>query len=264
MTAAGSRGAGSPESRRAAAVDLLDWAGSLPFTVADRSDPKPKRLRVTRETVASAAELRTDRIRASPGWRGPGDTAIRIEHIVLTAERGAYRALGLALFGYALSEQKAPLRIHLPRVEGQIEQIIVHPSSPSSLEIKLGFERSVREIRYRPRLPEGEPNYTTTEQDDEDYPREHLPYCRLGSCAENGSGHVRPEEPVCVHFKGTAPSLVWLGKFLLDLALEDNHCRLAYLYNSVPAESLAPGSAELRLVVASPDDGPVYFPPHES
>lgn len=245
--------------------DLLDWAGSLPFAVPDRADPTPKRLRITREIAACPAELRTDRIRAAPGWRSPGDTALRIEHVVLTAERGAFRALGLALIGYALSEQEAPLRIHLPRVEGEIEQLVVHPSSPSSLELRLGFAQSVREVRYRPRLPEGSPNYTTTEQDDGDYPREHLPYCRLGSHAEAGSAWLRPAEPVCAHFKGTAPSLVWLGRFLLDLALEDNPCRLAYLYNyAVPAESLAPGSAELRLVVASPDDGPVSFPPHES
>ena len=245
-------------------MDLLDWAASLPLAVPDRADPKPKRLRVTRETLGCGPELRTDHVRGLPSARSTDGSAISIEHVVLTAERPAYRALGLALFGYALSEQRAPLRIHLRWVPGEIEQVVVHPSQPSSLELGLGFHQAVREIHYRPRLPESLPNYTTTEQDREDYPREHLPYCRLGSPAADGCGVVRPGEPVCLHCRGTGPSLVWLGKFLLDLALEDNPCRLAYLYNYLPAESLAPGSAELRLVVANPADGPMFFPPQES
>lgn len=244
-------------------MDLVAWSRSLPFAVPDRSDGGPKRLRVTRETLVSRPELHTDRIRGLPSARSPDGSAISIEHVVLTAEREAYRALGLALFGYALSEQRAPLRIHLPQVEGEVEQIVVHPSSHSALEAKLGFRQSVREIHYRPRLPEGGRGYTTTGQDDEGYPREHLPYCRLGSPDAMGSAVARPAAPVCAHLGGTAPSLVWLGKFLLDLALRDNDCRLAYLYNYLPAESLAPGSAELRLVVDSPDRGPVFFPAAE-
>jgi hypothetical protein len=53
---------------------------------------------------------------------------------------------------------------------------------------------------------------------------------------------------------------VWLGKYFLNFALEDCNARLAYLYNSTPVESMAPGSAELRLVVGNPGDGPLMMP----
>lgn len=47
---------------------------------------------------------------------------------------------------------------------------------------------------------------------------------------------------------------MWLGRFLLNLSLADSRCRLSYLYNLLPAESLASGSAELRLTITEPED----------
>jgi hypothetical protein len=137
----------------------------------------------------------------------------------------------------------------------RIQQIVLWPGSASRLEASLGCRFGLTEVHYRPRIPSGNPNYTTTDQDDPEYPREHLPYCHLGPAGYRDAGLGRPGEPVCLHVAGTTASLVWLGKFLLNLSLEDNNCRLAYLYNYIPAESLAPGSAELRLVVGDPSEG---------
>jgi len=63
-----------------------------------------------------------------------------------------------------------------------------------------------------------------------------------------------------VHFVKYIIALVWLGKYFLNLALSDNNSRLAYLYNFDPAESLAEGSAELRLTIAN-SGKPELFPP---
>lgn len=105
-------------------------------------------------------------------------------------------------------------------------------------------------MHYRPALPEGNPNYTTIEQDEVEYPREHLPYFGIGAPDDPRGGVLRTEDAVCLHLAGTDLSHVWLAKWLLNLSLEDSNCRLSYLYNYKPAESLAPGSAELRLVVS--------------
>lgn len=236
-------------------TDLVEWAAE--FTVPHRSDGQPRKTRFSAATLPVPAECRTDRIRGNAGWRRPGATAVAIDVANLTADREGYRALGLALFAYALSEQDGPLRIHLPGAEDELRQIILWPGGQSTLEISLRMRLGVREVHYRPRLFDENPNYSTTEQDDDDYPREHLPHCVLARPDMHPRhGYPVPGQPVALHLDGTSPSLVWLGRFLLDLSLADSHCRRSYLYNMNSAESLAPGSAELRLEVEDPARAP--------
>jgi hypothetical protein len=128
----------------------------------------------------------------------------------------------------------------------------------------LGCRQQVSSIEYQPSVPEGNPNYTTTEQDDEAYPRELRPYCRVGWINDGAEGICRPREPSAVHFRGTGLSLVWMGRYLANLALADTNATLAYLYNLTPAESMCWNSAELRLTVCSPVDGPKFFPPSKT
>ena len=111
----------------------------------------------------------------------------------------------------------------------------------------LRIRRRLALVHYRPALPKTRPNYTTTDQDRASFPRAHLPFARLG--APDIVGLCRPGQPVCAHLAGTAPSLIWLGKYLLNLALDDNPAFRGYLYNMDHAESLAPGSAEFRFEV---------------
>ncbi|HEU4452499.1 MAG TPA: hypothetical protein VFR81_05535 [Longimicrobium sp.] len=232
-------------------TDLMVWAAG--FEVPRSSDARPRKVRFTAATLPAPEELRTDRIRAVPSWRRPSCQAISIDVALLTAGQEEYRALGLALLGYALSEQKAPLRIHLPQVEDHLHQIVLWPGSGSRLEARLGFRFGVREVHYRARILEGNPNYSTHEQDDDEYPREHLPYCTLSPPDwSNGYPGMRPDLPLCLHFAGTSASLVWLGKFLLNVSLADSYCRRCYLYNINPGESLAEGGAELRFEITDP------------
>ncbi len=231
-------------------MDLLHWADSLSVSVPIASNASPKRLSFTAETLPAPSELSTDFLYVSPGMRSPGGTAISIEHLIFTADRRVYRALGLALFSYALSAQASPLRLQLSRTPGGVQQVVLWPSAESPLDRLLGIRRRVTEAHYRPVIPPDTPNYTTTEQDDERFPREHLPNVRLGSV--EGVGIIQPDQAVCAHLVGTAPSLVWFGKYLLNLALEDNPATRGYLYNLNPAESLAFGSAELRFEVGVP------------
>lgn len=232
-------------------TDLMEWAAD--FAVPRSLDAKPRKVKFAAETLPAPAELRTDRIQGQQSWRRPNGQAIAIDVATLVASKEAYRALGLALFSHALSEQKAPLRIHLPEEEKSLAQIVVWPGRESRVEALLGCRMGVREVHYRPRILEGNPNYSTHEQDDDAYPREHLPYCTLSPPDwSDGYPGMRPDLPLCLHLAGTSTSLVWLGKFLLNLALEDSHCRRSYLYNILPGESLAEGSAELRLEVTDP------------
>jgi hypothetical protein len=157
-----------------------------------------------------------------------------------------------------MSPQRKEFRLGLTDEPGEISELVVWPSERSDLEVVLQCESRITQVRYKPALPEGNPEYTTTEQDrgEDEYPREHLPYCRPGSLDVDGGGVIRQGEPVAAHFKGTAPSLIWLGKYFLNLALEDCNATLAYLYNTTPAESMRWLSAELRITVADPADGP--------
>lgn len=233
------------------ATDLLEWAAG--FALPHSSEGQPRKVRFSAATLPAPGECHTDRIRGQPGWRRPNGAAIVIDCGHLTTDREGFRALGLVLLAYALSEQKAPLRIHLPPAEGDLGQIVVWPGAYTRLEGMLGCRIGVREVLYRPKLIEGNPNYSTVEQDDDDFPREHLPYCTLGAPGwVNGGPPMLPGEPACLHFAGTSPSLVWMGRFLLNLSLSDSNCRLSYLYNTIPSESLAAGSAELRLMLSEP------------
>ena len=234
-------------------TDLVSWAAAFPLPRS--GDGQPRRSRFSAATLPAPAECRTDRIHGSAGWRRPGAAAVAIDVAELWADREAYRALGLVLFAYALSAQDDPLRIHLAGEEDGLRQIVLWPGPFSRLEASLGMRMSVREVHYRPRLLEGNPAYSTTEQDDDDHPREHLPHCTLAAPDTHPRhGYPVPGQPVALHLDGTSPSLVWLGRFLLNLSLADSNCRRAYLYNMTPAESLAPGRAELRLEVEDPGD----------
>jgi hypothetical protein len=155
-----------------------------------------------------------------------------------------------------LSAQKEAFRLILIDSPDGVAQLVLWPNRASSLEAGLGFRQRITEIFYRARLPKDNPNYLTFEQRREEYPPEHLPYWRPGSWNVEGGGVTRPGEPVCIHAQGTSPSLVWLGKYLLDLSLEDCNAKLGYLYNTDPGESMALGSAELRFVVGDPKGGP--------
>jgi hypothetical protein len=242
-------------------MDLLTWAASFP--VPHRSDGAPRKARFTAATLPAPEALETDRIRGLPSGRRPANGAVVIDEAVLTAEREGFRALGLAFLAYALSEQRKPLRITLPAVEGELAQIVLWPPTPSRLEAELGCRLHVHEVFYRPRLADENPNYTTAPDDYETYPRQHRPYCTVAKADHPENMYRLPGSPECAHLGGTPPAHVWLGKYLLNLALEDSNVRLAYLYNYVPAKSMARRSAELRLVVANPDDGPVRLPPHQ-
>lgn len=239
-------------------MGLQEWSDSVTVAVPDRSDAKPRKTRFSTESFTLPEVLETKHLRAKSFHRECG--AVSIEAALLTAERETYRALGFVFLAYALGAQAGPFRLHLSKAAPEeLTRIVLWPSSASHVESKLGFRQRVGEIHYRASLPEGNPNYTTQEQDDADYPREHLPYCRLGRPEIEGGGVILKAPPVALHFQGTAPSLVWFGKYLLNLALTDNNCRLAYLYN-FETESLGKGSAELRLTVANPADGPVFLP----
>lgn len=241
-------------------MELLEWRASVAVGVPERSDAKPRKTRFAVGTFTLPEELQTKHLRAKSFHRECG--AVSIEAAVLTAERETYRALGFVFLAYAMGPQTGPFRLRLSNsAPEELTQIVLWPSQASDVESKLGFRQRVSEIHYRASLPEGNPNYTTDEQDDADYPREHLPYCRLGRPEVEGGGVILKDHPIALHFQGTAPSLVWFGKYLLNLALADNHCRLAYLYN-FEMESLGQGSAELRLTVANPADGPVFLPVH--
>jgi hypothetical protein len=242
-------------------MDLLDWKSSLTVFVPERPDSKPKKTRFDRTNLALPSQMSAGGITGLSYSRGLFG-ALSIGGALLTAEKESFRALGLAFIGYALSDQTTEFRIALGKADGGLAQIVLWPSThDTSLEAKLGFEQrvSVNAVHYRPKVPKDNPNYTTGEQDDPSYPREHLPRCRLGSpdCADA----VLPDRPVCLHFLGTAPSLIWFGKYLLNFALDDTIARLAYLYNAEPYESLAKGSAELRLTQSDAGQ-PSMFPPN--
>jgi hypothetical protein len=243
-------------------MELLDWKRSLTVFVPERSDSKPKKTRFDRANLVLPSQMSASGItgfRYSRGLFG----ALSIEAALLTAEKESFRALGLAFISYALSDQTAEFRIALGEYDGGLAQIVLWLSTyDTSLEEKLGFNHrvSVSAVHYRPKVPEDNPNYTTGEQDDPTYPREHLPFCSLGW--SDSAEVVLPDQPVCLHFLGTAPSLIWFGKFLLNFGLTDTIARLAYLYNAVePCESLAKGSAELRLTESN-EGKPSMFPPN--
>src|SRR5687767_4303278 len=118
-------------------TELVDWAAG--FTVPRSLDAKPGKVKLSAGTLPAPAELRADRIQAQPSWRRPNGQAITIDVATLTASKEAYRALGLALLSYALSEQKVPLRIHLPEEEKGLAQIVVWPGRESRMEALLGF-----------------------------------------------------------------------------------------------------------------------------
>ncbi len=227
--------------------DLLAWSDAFP--VPKSMEGQLRKARFTADNLPAPAECSAEGIFAESAVRRVSGNAISIDSASLSAGRAGYRALGLVMLSYALSEQASPLRIHLAHADEGIAQIVLWPTAASKLERELGCSLGAREVHYRPAIPRDDPNYSTTEQDNAGYPREHLPYCSIGAPDTPREGVTRRGEPVCLHVAGTAPSLIWLGKFLLNLALEDSSCRLAYLYNYTPAESLAPGSAELRLVV---------------
>ncbi|WP_420127170.1 hypothetical protein [Longimicrobium sp.] len=230
-------------------TDLLAWAAQ--FTLPHRAEGQRRKVRFTRETLPLPKEFHTASMRVVPGWRRPGGDAIVIDCAVITTAREGYRALGLALLGYALSEQVVPLRIHLPGGEKDVRQIIVWPGTASKLEIDLRCRLGVRELHYRPR-----PFYQRDPADhgavyEDVFPREHLPFCTLGAPGwVRGGPPLVPGDPWCLHVAGTSPSHVWLGRYLLDLSFTEGDGREWYLYNTTPAEQMARGSAELRLVLA--------------
>jgi hypothetical protein len=232
-------------------TDLLAWAAQ--FTLPHPVEGQRRKVRFAAGTLPVPDELHTGDVRATPGWRRPGGDAIVIDCAYVTTTREGYRALGLALLGYALSEQAAPLRIHLPGGESDVRQIIVWPGTASKLEIALRCRLGVREVQYRPRpfrLPSDEDDGLSGE---DDFPREHLPFCTLGAPGwVRGGPPLIPGDPWCLHLAGTTASHVWLGKYLLNLSITDSDAREWYLYNTTPAEELAHGSAELRLILRDP------------
>ena len=241
-------------------MELVAWKQSLSLDTPSCSDAAPKSVRMSGGELVLPSALSARSIHGLPISRNPGDGAVSFEVALLTADRESFGALGLVFIAYALSEQQGPFRLHLDRSDDELSQTVLWPRRDSDLEARLGFRQRISEVHYRPKLLEGNPNYSTVEQDDEKYPREHLPYCRLGAADVEAGGVTRKNEPVCLHFRGTGPSLVWLGKYFLNLALFDNNTRLAYLYNFDPSESLADKSAELRLTIANTGK-PELFPP---
>jgi hypothetical protein len=237
-------------------TDLLAWAAQ--FTLPHPTEGKQRKARLTAATLPVPEEFHTGAVRVQTGWRRPNGEALVIDCAAVTAAREGYRALGLALLGYAMSEQAAPLRIHLPGGEQDVRQIILWPGTPSRMEIALRCRLGVREMQYRPkpfRAYYGNAEAGGEEEVEEDFPREHLPFCTLGAPGSvRGGPPMIPGDPWCMHLAGTSPSHVWLGKHLLNLSISDASCREWYLYNTLPAEELAPGGAELGLTLDEPPE----------
>lgn len=232
-------------------TDLLAWAAQI--TLPHPVEGQRRKVRFTAGTLRVPEEFHTADLRVVPGNRRPSGEAIVIDCAVITTGREGYRALGLALLGYALSEQAAPLRIHLSGGENDVRQIIVWPGTASKLEIGLRCRLGVREVHYRPRPFHLRDHADEGALDEEEFPREHLPFCTLGAPGwVRGGPPLIPGDPWCLHMAGTSPSHVWLGKYLLDLSLTGGGSREWYLYNTTPAEEMAHGSAELRLALADP------------
>jgi hypothetical protein len=233
-------------------ADLLAWAAQ--FTVPHPVEGQRRKVRFTAGMLAVPEELHTTDVRVEPGWRRPSGEAIVIDCAYVTTTREGYRALGLALLGYALSEQAAPLRIHLPGGESDVRQIIVWPGTASKLEIDLRCRLGVRELQYRPR-----PFRMRADEDEDlpaedELPREHLPFCTLGAPGwVRGGPPAIPGDPWCLHMAGTSPSHVWLGKYLLNLSITGTGSHEWHLYNT-DAEEMARGSAELRLILTDPSE----------
>jgi len=243
-------------------TDLMEWAAA--FTVPHSSDGTPRKVRFRPATLPAPEAVHTDAVRVRPAGRRPNGEAVLIDVAEIVAEHEGYRALGLVLLSYAISEQKEPLCIHLPAApETQVRQIVLWPDTPTLFELELGIQLRVQEVRYRPRARkliefDGAGNRIHEEEEDESrYPREHLPFCTLGPPGAVRFGPpVRPQDPWCLHLAGTGPGLVWLGKLFLDLSLSDSNCGHTYRYNTLPAEELAHGSAELSLFIGAPEVGP--------
>jgi hypothetical protein len=246
--------AGGDAETNSTMTDLLAWAAQ--FTLAHPVEGQRRKVKFTAGTLPVPEEFHTADVRVVPSNRRPSGDAIVIDCAIITTSREGYRALGLALLGYALSEQAAPLRIHLPGGENDVRQIIVWPGTASKLEIDLRCRMGVREVQYR----SGPFHLRADTEDDgasdeDDFPREHLPFCTLGAPGwVRGGPPMIPGDPWCLHVAGTSPSHVWLGKYLLALSFTDSGSREWYLYNTTPAEELARGSAELRLALADPLD----------
>lgn len=234
-------------------TDLLAWAAQ--FTLPHPVEGTRRKVRFTAGTLPVPEEFHTSDVRVAPGWRRPSGEAIVIDCAYVTTGRDGYRALGLALLGYALSEQAAPLRIHLPGGESDVRQIIVWPGTASKLEIALRCRLGVREVHYRPRPFPMRGDEDEDLSDEDALPREHLPFCTLGAPGwVRGGPPMIPGDPWCLHLAGTSPSHVWLGKYLLNLSITGSDANEWHLYNTTPAEEMARGSAELRLILTDPSE----------
>src|SRR5262245_4538621 len=125
---------------------LLHWASELPIKLPVRSDSTPGKVKLSRDTLPLPTTLSTNDVRALSTSRSPGAGAIRIEHIVLMAERPSFQALGLLFLAYALSDQTEAFRLLLSEYPNELSQIVIWPNEHAALEAQLGFRQRVSQV----------------------------------------------------------------------------------------------------------------------
>src|SRR5688500_10105378 len=104
-------------------MELLAWAQAQSIALPTSSYAKPKECRLTRADLQLPETLATEHVRAAASTRSPGGGAVSIESVLITAERDAFRALGLAFFAYALSDQAQAFRLKFAFEGAELAQL---------------------------------------------------------------------------------------------------------------------------------------------
>jgi hypothetical protein len=195
------------------------------------------------------------------GVRSPGSKALHIEQIVFYGSKSAFRMLGLYLIAAALRiHHTKTVQLNCTNKEvSPCRGLKIGKAIQSKLEKDVGLAPGIlTEWSWTPSIPEGNLTQWVRELDHDGFPKDHLPSLRLGSEETIYDEQHRPrsDQAIFVHLKGTLISLCWLGRGLLNFALEDHPCHTWSLLNYGGHNSLAPESAEIRFVTAEGADIP--------
>lgn len=238
---------------------LKDWYAALPKHPSSSTTDVP--ITFTHEELKIPSLLNCDNLIIYNGIRSPGGTALHIEHIVIYGGKAAFRMLGMYLIAAALRiKYDEPVRIECTNKElSPCRGLKIGMPKQSKLEKSLQLAPGIlTQWSWTPAIPESRSEHWVREQDDSNFPSDHLPWLRLGSLAEVYSEHHRPrsDQAIITHLTGTLPSLCWLARGLLNFALDDNPCHTWSLLNYGGHSSLTSGSAELRFVSPGGSDIP--------